>query len=98
MASSCLNALKFISSFCLCLRGRHEGKLREENGGTVSRVRWMDNRMKATDAGDAGVARAVGDDRQWQMHYQRHLHSPLLADSHSVPHTQPHMHKHMRLS
>lgn len=78
------------SSFCLCLRGRHEGKLREEYGGTVSRVRWMDNRKKATDAGDAGVARAVGDDRQWQMHYQRHLHSPLSVDSHSVPHTHTH--------
>lgn len=45
-----------------------------ENGGRVNRERWMENRKEATDVGDAGVARPVGDDRQWQMHYQRHLH------------------------
>lgn len=45
-----------------------------EYGGGVSRERWMENRKEATDVGDAGVAQAVGAERQWQMHYQRHLH------------------------
>jgi len=38
------------------------------------RERWMENRKEATDVGDAGVAQLVGSKRQWQMHYQRHLH------------------------
>lgn len=56
-----------------------------ENGGRVNRERWMENRKEATDVGDAGVARPVGDDRQWQM--PATSPSPLTADSHSVTHT-----------
>lgn len=40
----------------------------------TERERWMENREEATDVGDAGVAEAVGDERRWQMHYQRRLH------------------------
>lgn len=53
-----------------------EGGLRVENGGGGDEhgERWMENWKEATDVGDAGAAEAVGDERRWQMHYQRHLH------------------------
>lgn len=45
-----------------------------EKLGGVQRERLMEDRTEATDVGDAGVAQAVGDEGQWQMHYQLHLH------------------------
>lgn len=38
------------------------------------RAKLMEDWTEATDVGDAGVAQAVGDERQWQMHHQLHLH------------------------
>lgn len=48
------------------------GEQREGRG--VTRGRWIEDEKEATDAGDAGVAQVVGDQKHWQMHYQRHLH------------------------
>ncbi len=57
----------------------------------------MESRKEATDVGDAGVAQAVWDRRQWQMHYQRHLHPcwrrTPLCHSHTCTHAQTHASK-----
>lgn len=44
--------------------------LRAEDGDRANSERWIESRIEATDVGDVGVAQAVGDDQQWQMHYQ----------------------------
>lgn len=56
------------------MRREGRGWRTEAVGMNTERERWMENREEATDVGDAGVAEAVGDERRWQMHYQRRLH------------------------